>query len=64
MASQVELPVAAAKTRTSDGPRTLLLTTMCLGVVLLMVLACSSMKFALTSRYHGHVSDTISVNGQ
>ena len=64
MASQVELPVAEVKTRTSDGPRMLLLTTTCLGVVLLMVLACSSLKFAMTSRYHGYVSDIISVTGQ
>jgi len=64
VASEVKLPVAAAETPTSDGRRQrllLMLTMTCLSVVLLMMLACNSMKLAMTSRHH---SDFISVHSQ
>jgi len=70
VAGQVKLPaVAAAETRTSsDGHerrRLLLLLMMmittCLGVVLVTMLACNSVKMAMTSQHHGHAPDTVSV---
>ena len=53
---------ATCKTRESDGHQLrwlLMLTLTCLGVVLLMTLACNSMKLAMTS---DDVPDTISVH--
>lgn len=53
LAGQVKLSVAdSAKTRESDGHQLrwlLMLTMTCLGVVLLMTLACNSMKLVMTS---------------
>ena len=60
----MKLSVAeSAKTRESDGLPLrwlLMLTLTCLGVVLLMTLACNSMKLVMAS---DDVPDTISVHG-
>ena len=62
MAGEVKLlSVAAAECSSRDGHQLrwlLTLTMTCIGVVLLMTLACNSMKLAMTSH---HLPDVISV---
>jgi len=62
VAEDVKLPVETAP---SDGRQLrwlLMLLMTCVGVVLMIVLACNSMKLAMTSRHQAaHVSDIISV---